>query len=88
MDTYEVLSVSQFDEAAGLRGFEVDSPQAGRGGDVYVLPVSGSVEGTEFPVVAIEVVYHDRVLRTASVHGRTRFEVLVGLVGLKLESEL
>ena len=87
VDTYEVLSVSRFDEAPGLRGLEVDSPQAGGGGDVYVLPVSGSVNGTGSPVVAVEVVYHERVLRTAPVYGSS-FEVLVGLVGLKLESEL
>jgi hypothetical protein len=87
MDTYEVLSVAPVEEAGGLRGFDLSSPQAGGGGDVYVLPVSGRVEGAESPVAAVEVVYHDRVLRTAPVYG-TQYEILVGLVGLKLESEL
>jgi hypothetical protein len=87
MDTYEVLSVSPVEVASGLRGCDVSSPQAGGRGDVYFLPVSGRVEAAESAVVAVEVVYHERVLRTASVHGST-FEILVGLVGLKLESEL
>jgi hypothetical protein len=87
VDAYEVLSVSRFDEVPGLRGLDVDSPQADSGGGVYVLPVSGRVDAADSPAVAIEVIYHERVLRTAPVNGSS-FEVLVGLVGLKLESEL
>ena len=85
---YEVLSVSPMDDVPALRGVEVSSPQAGREDDVYVLPVAGLLTGQESRAVAVEVVYHDRVLRTAPVFGESRFEILIGLVGLKLESEL
>ena len=104
VNRYEVLSVSPMEDVPGLRGFEVELPQAGREDDVYVVPVAGWVVGLESRAVAIEVVYHDRVLRTVPLQGRrpelrhvypdlpedteTRFQTLVGLVGLKLESEL
>jgi sulfotransferase family protein len=101
---YEVLSVTPMEDVPGLRGFEVELPEAGRDDDVYVVPISGWLVGLESRAVAIEVVYHDRVLRTVPLQGRrpellhvypdltedteTLFQTLVGLVGLKLESEL
>ena len=88
MSRYEVVSVSPVGSAPGLSGFEVESPQAGREDDVYVVPITGWVVGHQSPAVAIEVVYHDRVLRTVPLFTEKRFETLVGLVGLKLESEL
>lgn len=86
MGLYDVLSVSPAGAAEALRFFEVEAPEAGTAGDSYVLPIAGRLAGRESQVVAVEVVYHDRVLRTVPVHGE-RFGSLVGLVGLKLDSE-
>ena len=104
MSTYEVLNVTSMEPAAELRGFEIETPQTGGEGDVYVLSIGGWVAARETRPVAIEVVYHDRVLRTSPIKGihldvaarypempvvlGGGFHALIGLLGLKLESEL
>jgi hypothetical protein len=84
---YEVLSVSPVEDAPGLGDFAIELPEVGSEGDVYVVPLAGHVSGSRSRTVAVEVIYHDRVLRTTPVTDGN-FRTLLGLVGLKLESEL
>jgi hypothetical protein len=85
VDTYEIVSVSQAERSSELQGSLLDTPQTGNKGDVHVLPITGRVPARG--ASAVDVVYHDRVIRSSPVI-EGRFHVLVGLVGLKLESEL
>jgi sulfotransferase family protein len=102
---YEVQDVTLHQEGLdALRGFVLETPQAHSMANVHVLHVIGWVVALEVPARAVEVVYHDRVIRTAPVRG-TRddvaeyvgevppgpdcaFHCLIGLVGLKPEPEL
>jgi hypothetical protein len=90
MGLYEVLNVTTVEEAARLSRFEVERPVNGGEGDVYVVPVAGRVAGRDSEAEAVEVVYHDRVLRSVPIANDRDgwFHVLVGLIGLKLECEL
>jgi hypothetical protein len=87
MSAYEVLSVLPDELHPELAGFELETPRPGDEGNVHVLAIRGSVAARQARALAIEIVYHDRVLRTSPVE-EGRFQALVGLLGLKLESEL
>jgi sulfotransferase family protein len=104
MDTYEVLSVSLAKRPPELQSVRIEAPEAGSSGDAYVLPIAGWVVGRDEKPTAVEVLYNERVLRSVPVRGARsdvqdaypdlppgtdcQFRALVGLVGLKLESEL
>lgn len=99
MALFEVTDIS-LAPSDRLRGFGIDSPAQGSGEDLYVLHVIGWVVGRDSPAVAVEVVHHDRVVRTVPVRGPRAdvaaelgvpaetncvFHALVGLIGLGLE---
>jgi hypothetical protein len=84
-----------------LLGFEIESPSAGSGRDVYVLHVIGWTVGRDSPAAFVEVLYNRRLLRTVPVRGPRAdvaaavgvppetncvFHALIGMVGLKLEA--
>jgi hypothetical protein len=104
VSTYQVLSVNRREDSDELRGFELEAPRAGDEGEVHVLPIKGWVAARDTRPKAIEIGYHDRLLRTSPVWAGLseggkplpegteqlggRFHAFVGLPGLKLESEL
>jgi Sulfotransferase family len=86
-----------------LLGFQLDSPTVGNRRNVYVLHLIGWAVGRDARAESVEVVYHERVLRTVPVRGPRSdvaaalgiapetdcvFHALVGLIGLKPESTL
>jgi hypothetical protein len=83
--TYEILSVSQAGLPAELEGSRVESPRAGDTGEHHVLQVSGRITGPGSATV--EISYNDRVVRRTPVKDGF-FNALIGLVGLKVESQL
>jgi LPS sulfotransferase NodH len=101
---YEVQAVSLLPERnEHLLGLELDAPAVGNRRNTYVLHLIGWVVGRERQVESVEVVYHERVLRTVPVRGPRDdvaatlgippetdcvFHALVGLIGLKLEAKL
>jgi hypothetical protein len=103
--TYEVRHISLAPEGLErLRGFALDSPVPGARGNLYVLQLIGWIVGLDQPVSTIEILYHDRVVKTTPIRG-TRpdvvqtlgdippdtpcsFNCLIGLLGLKPEAEL
>jgi Sulfotransferase family len=101
---YEVSEVSLLPERTDrLLGFELDLPGTGTKRNLYELHIVGWVVGRDVEAESVEIAYHERVLRTVPVRGPRAdvttalgvpaetdcvFHVLVGLVGLKLESEL
>jgi sulfotransferase family protein len=85
--TYEVLSVSQTDLPTELEGSRVAAPRTGGIGDAHVLPISGRITGHGLDPAAVEISYNERVIRRSPVSDGF-FNTLVGLVGLKIESEL
>jgi hypothetical protein len=101
---YEVLEVSLFPERLdALRGFELHLPTQSTKSNLHVLEIVGWVVANDVPARAVEVLYHDRLVRTAPVRGPRQdvaealglppdtdcsFTALVGLVGLKPEPEL
>jgi sulfotransferase family protein len=102
--SYEIRSIALVGEPAELRGFELETPKAGEQGDLHLFRLGGWIVGRESQPVAIEVIYNARVLRTLPVKGirsdveqrfpempqgaDCKFHALLGLIGLKLESEL
>ena len=101
---YEVQDISLLPERGELLlGFEIDSPTAGSGHDLYVLHMIGWVVGRDSAAVSVEIVHNDRVIRTVPVRGQRAdlaadagfppetdcvFHALVGLLGLGLEPGL
>ncbi len=87
-----------------LWGAELEEPEPGSRGDAYVLRVIGWLAGRDQDPSSIEVVYNDRVIRTCPAYGASgdlgpavadlppdtarSFIALIGLLGLKLESDL
>lgn len=105
MVTYEVRDISLPAEGLEqLRGFALDSPTADTRASLYALHVIGWIVGRAQAVSAIEISYHDRVIKTVPVRGtrpdvvaalgdidpdtKVGFNGLIGLVGLKIEPEL
>jgi hypothetical protein len=101
---YEVTNVSLVDLPGELSGFNIELPEMGGKGNLYALHITGWIVGKTSPAVAIEVLYHNRLLRTVEVRGPRpdiaaafdgvsedtpcAFHALVGLLGLKLECDL
>ena len=105
MVTYEVQRISLLPEGLGpLRGFALDSPPEHARANIHVLHLIGWIVGKGQAVSALEVVFGDRLIKTAPVRG-TRpdvvealgdipadtdcaFHALVGLVGFPAETDL
>jgi hypothetical protein len=70
-----------------LAAFEVEEPRAGTQTELHVLRLTGRVAGSTHPARAVEVVYHGRPVQVAQVR-EGRWDVLVGMLGLRPEAEL
>jgi hypothetical protein len=104
MAVYEIRDISLHPERRErLLGFEIGSPAVGSSHDHYVLHMIGWAVGRDSPAASVQIFHDDRLLRTVPVRGPNAdvaaalgipeetgcvFHALVGLVGLKLESEL
>ena len=87
MVAYEVLEVEYSPERnERLLGFAMHVPQPGTKSNVYVLEIIGWVAGTDPAPRAVDVLYHDRVIRTTPVRG-PRSDVNEGL-GLAPDADL
>lgn len=85
--TYEIMSVSQTDLPHELEGSHLEAPQADDTGNTHVLPITGRVSSAGLDSATVEVSYNDRVVRRSPIKDGF-FNTLIGLVGLKIESEL
>jgi hypothetical protein len=104
MALYEVQDVSLLPERSErLLGFDIDSPAAGSGKDLYVLHMIGWTLGRDSAAVSVEVLHNERLLRTVPVRGPRAdvaerlgvpaetncvFHVLLSLIGLGLDTRL
>jgi len=76
MPTWEALELTEPPESERhLRGWFIEVPRGGgtgedyTRGDLYTMDVKGWVIGREARATAVEIVYHDHVIRTDPVRG-------------------
>lgn len=105
MPTWEVLELIEPAESEEqLRSWFIERPRAGDRGDPFTMDIKGWVIGRHARATAVEIVYHDHVIRTDPVRGErpdilpalpdlpadldSHFHSLLGVVGLRPEFEL
>jgi hypothetical protein len=105
MPVWEVLELDEPEESEEhLRSWFIEVPRAGDEGDLYTMDIKGWVIGRHARATAVELTYHDHLLRTDPVRGaradlapafpdlppdlECHFHCLLGVVGLRPEFTL
>lgn len=111
MPTWQVLELIEPEESQEhLRGWFIEVPRGGgtgedyTQGDLYTMDIKGWVIGREARATAVELVYHDHVIRTDPVRGARpdiapafpdldpdtdmHFHSMLGVVGLRPEFKI